>query len=51
MLEKEIEKEIEIEDREEVIIDNPFNPQDIKISVSSITLDNLVKRLQHEEVV
>ena len=50
MLEKEIEKEIEIEDREEVIIDNPFNPQDIKITVSSITLDNLVKRLQHEEI-
>ncbi|WYA00470.1 DUF262 domain-containing protein [Fusobacterium nucleatum] len=50
MLEKEMEKEIEIEDREEVIIDNPFNPQDIKISVSSITLDNLVKRLQHGEI-
>lgn len=51
MNEKIIEPEIDIDKvNEEVVIEKPFNPQDIKITVSTLALDSLVKRLQHNEI-
>lgn len=45
-----IENQIEDENNNEVIIDVPFNPNDIKVTTQPLTLGDLVDRLEHEEI-
>ena len=43
-------KEIELEKNDSVVIDVPFNPNDIKVSTQPLTLGDLIDRLEHDEI-
>ena len=51
---KKIEEEIEEinneETEENVLITNPFNTKNIKITPKTTTLYNIIKRLKHDEI-
>ena len=51
-IEEEIEnEEIENEETEKnKLITNPFNTKDIKITPKTTSLDNIIKRLENEEI-
>lgn len=44
-----VEEEVAIED-EKLIMEDPFNPQDIDIKTKTMSLDNIIKRLKEGEI-
>ncbi|MDR3188016.1 MAG: DUF262 domain-containing protein [Prevotellaceae bacterium] len=45
----DIDIEQELKD-ENIVIDNPFNPNDIKVSTQPLTLGDLIERLEYKEI-
>jgi hypothetical protein len=44
------EPEVESEQNEEVVIEVPFNPNDIKVKTQPLTLGDIIERLEYKEI-
>ena len=44
------EESVELENNEDIVIDVPFNPNDIKVQTQPLTLGDIIERLEYKEI-
>lgn len=49
-VELENEEVVEAENNEDIVIDVPFNPNDIKVQTQPLTLGDIIERLEYKEI-